>query len=84
MVKGFCFEVEQSLYGMLEWMVPQRVVPPKVALYMWQACEDKVAVTVNQHWRGVKVDAEAACVLCGNKDKIVSHLMCHCELASGV
>ncbi|XP_057452783.1 uncharacterized protein LOC130744629 [Lotus japonicus] len=86
-VKVFCMQVELQLYGAPTWVVPayvRKIVPPKVVLFLWQAAENKIAVLDNLHRRGVAVDAEAACAICGQASESVAHLLLHCDFMWGL
>ncbi|XP_057452447.1 uncharacterized protein LOC130744274 [Lotus japonicus] len=86
-VKCFCMQVELQLYRVPTWVVltyVRKIVPPKVVLFLSQAADNKIAVLVNLQRRGVAVDAEAACALCGQATESVAHLLLHCDFMWGL
>lgn len=80
-VKNYCHTVEKKLCAKEPMVLtPQasKIIPPKVIQFLWQAMRDKVAVMASLRRRGVEVDGEGVCVLCGMEEETVQHLFLHC------
>lgn len=73
--------MEVQLLGPEAWIIPkkmQRIVPPKVALFLWQTSANKIAVKHNLMARGVVIENEGLCSSCGIVIETTGHLMLSC------
>lgn len=86
-VKVYTQVLETEFFWEPSWVVPReisRIVPPKVTEFMWQVVAGKIAVMDSWRRRGVEVDGEAICVLCGLGVETVQHLMLTCEFVAQI
>lgn len=81
-VKGLNAEVEDRWFISYSWRVPtmvERVVPPKVAMFVWQLQRGRIATKQNLLSRGVLQEDEGVCVFCLQSIEDCSHLFLHCH-----
>lgn len=83
-VKAICEAMELRLLSPLPgaWNIPKRlrkIIPPKLSLFLWQAVYNKIAVKSNLVERGMTLENEGRCSLCGLVVESVTHLLLACE-----
>lgn len=82
-MKGVCAAVEARWF---EYVVVHAskslrlVLPPKVALFVWQARRNRIATRANLVRRGIHVEGGVACSLCNGGSETTNHLLIHCSL----
>lgn len=80
-VKAICILAEQNTMKSDEFKVPKRirkVVPPKISIFVWQASLNRIAVRENLVKRGLLVENQGRCSLCGLVMESTKHLLLHC------
>lgn len=83
LVKGLCSLLEQKTLNQESISILNRVrkvIPPKVAVFLWQATLNKIAVKENLVKRGLIIENKGRCCLCGLVAEPTMHLMLHCSL----
>lgn len=83
-VKALCSLVEHKLLNKADWVVPVRVrkvVPLKVVLFVWQVLHNSVVVKSNLISRGMTLQDEGRCSLCGLCIETTSHIFLLCTHA---
>lgn len=80
-VKDACRWVEDQVFQK-DWQVPNpinKLIPPKVGLFVWQAQRNKVATKANLIARGMNLDGQDLCVICNQVHETTEHLFMHCS-----
>lgn len=92
-MKSICKAMELRLLAPVPdvWTIPKRlrkIIPPKVALFLWQSVFNKIAVKANLVERGMALENAGRCNMCGLKVESVAHLLLACvktgPLSSGI
>lgn len=52
-------------------------IPPKIKLFVWRLCHNRLATKTGLLARGIKTDP--ICFLCGEKEKSIPHLFTSCQ-----
>ncbi|KAK9000736.1 hypothetical protein V6N11_081224 [Hibiscus sabdariffa] len=65
-------------------LVWSKLAPPKVEAFLWKTIKGTLPVGTELLKHNINVPWSGKCILCSREAETVSHLLCHCHVASEV
>ncbi|KAK9000753.1 hypothetical protein V6N11_081240 [Hibiscus sabdariffa] len=65
-------------------LVWSKLAPPKVEAFLWKTIKGRLPVGTELLKHNINVPWSGKCILCSREAETVSHLLCHCHVASKV
>ncbi|KAL4320070.1 hypothetical protein GQ457_18G013800 [Hibiscus cannabinus] len=65
-------------------LVWSKLAPPKVEVFLWKTIKGRLPVGTELLKHNINVPWSGKCILCSREAETVSHLLCHCHVASKV